>query len=235
MQTIRLYLGIIRDSIKGWRTVFVLHNLTLQEAHKEGENIVTFVFKSNRKFNYQAGQYGVWILKRWVNGKPARLFTVASPPEEGVVQLSTRISGTDFKQKLAKLMPGDTMWMFGPIGGFTLPKQLPREVVFAAGGIGITPIRALAKHIHDTSLPIESTLIHSGQDFYLYKDELEGYVTTAHFTTRTDFDAILSQVASTRPDAIFYISGPPKFVEAARKLLLQANVRHIKTDGFLGY
>ncbi len=235
MLTMRLYLGILRDSLKSFGKLFVLHHLTLQEVRPEGEDIKTFVFKSNKKLNYRAGQYGIWMQRRWVKGKPWRFFTVASAPEEGVVQLSTRISKSDFKQKLNELKPGGKMLMLGPIGEFTLPQPAPSEVVFVAGGIGVTPIRAISKYTSDASLPIKTTLIHSSRGYYLYKDELEKYVTKAYFTDRDSFEAILQQVAEQQPEAIFYLSGPPNFVESTRKLLLQKNVRHIKTDGFLGY
>jgi ferredoxin-NADP reductase len=235
MQTVQLYLGILRDSLKSFNKLFVVQRLTLREVRVEGEDIKTFVFKSNKDLNYQAGQYGIWVLKQWVKGKPFRLFTVASAPEEGVIQLSTRISKSDFKKKLNKLVPGDTLLMFGPIGEFSIPKQPSGDIVFVAGGIGVTPIRALSRHIRDASLPIKSILIHSGHDFYLYKRELEKYIDQPYFTTRDNFETTLNKVAKQQQNATFYLSGPPQFVAAARKLLLQANIRHIKTDGFLGY
>src|ERR1700722_7437672 len=122
MQTVQLYFGILRDSLKSFSKLFVIHHLTLQEVSIEGEDIKTFVFKSDKDLDYQAGQYGIWLLRRWVKGKPFRLFTVASAPEEGVMRLSTRISKSDFKQKLNKLVAGDKLLMFGPIGEFTIPK-----------------------------------------------------------------------------------------------------------------
>jgi ferredoxin-NADP reductase len=235
MQTIRLYFGILRDSLKSFNKLFVIHHLTLQKVRTEGEDIKTFVFKSNKDLDYRAGQYGIWMLKRWVKGKPFRLFTVASPPDEGVIQLSTRISKSDFKQKLNKLVPGDKLLMFGPIGEFTIPKQPPGDIVFVAGGIGITPIRAIAKHIRDASLPIKSILIHSSHDLYLYKAELEQYIDQTYFTTHDNFETTLDKVAKQQQNATYYLSGPPQFVESARKLLMQNNIRLIKTDGFLGY
>lgn len=235
MKTLQLYLGILRDAIKSFRKLFVIHRLTLLEVRDEGENIKTFIFKSNRRLNYAAGQYGIWFMPRFIKGKPGRLFTVASSPEEGIVQLSTRIGPSDFKQKLNRLNVGDTIFMEGPIGQFTLPEPLPQEIVFVAGGIGVTPIRAIAANIFNAQHPVKTTLIFSSSGTYLYKDELQKYVQNPHFTTRDTFDTTLNQVVSHQPRATFYVSGPPGFVESVNASLRKQGIKLIKTDAFLGY
>ncbi len=236
MQTAKIYLSILGDMLKGFRQLLTVHKLTLQEVIPEGENIKTFIFRSNKKLTYQPGQYGIWVLKRWVRGKPNRLFTVASPPEDGLVQLSTRISNSDFKQKLNQLKVGDRMIMFGPIGVFTLPKPPPKSIVLIAGGIGITPMRALAKHIHQQQLPVQTTLVHSANGFYLYQDEMARYTDQAFFVTRETFARTLDQaVQASDAQTIYYVSGPPAFVQEAEQQLKQRGVRDIKKDGFLGY
>ncbi|HSH55226.1 MAG TPA: FAD-dependent oxidoreductase [Candidatus Limnocylindrales bacterium] len=235
MKTLQLYLGILRDAIKSFGKLFVFHKLTLQEVRDEGENIKTFIFESNRKLDYKAGQYGIWFMPKFIKGKPGRLFTLASSPEEGIVQLSTRIGKTDFKQKLSRLKPGATVFMEGPIGQFTLPNPSPEAVVFIAGGIGITPIRALAVYVHDAELPVNTTLIHSADDFYLYKDEMKQYFHESHFVTRSDFETVLRQVAHDQANATFFLSGPPGFVESAHTILRKQGIKRIKTDAFLGY
>jgi ferredoxin-NADP reductase len=235
MQKMRSHLGVIRDLIKNFYKLFTPHFLTLKEIRNEGENIKTFIFTSDKKVKYDAGQYGVWFQKRWIFGKPWRLFSLASSPDEDTIQLSTHISNSDFKQKLNKTKIGNRILMFGAVGEFTLPKKMPKKVVFITGGIGITPIRSLVKNINKLSLPIKTTLIRSGREFYLYKNELEKLVNWAYYTTRDDFENILNQVIKQNKDAIFYLSGTPQFVESTRILLINKNINHIKIDSFLGY
>jgi len=235
MNTVRLYFGIIRDTIISFPRLFVIHNLTLLETCDEGDGTKTFIFKSNRKLKYLPGQYGIWMQKRWINGKPFRLFTVASAPEESVIQLTTYISETDFKQKLNKLKVGEKMLMIGPIGQFTLSKKIPQKTIFIAGGIGVTPVRSISRYIFDQSLKTKTTLIHSSRENYLFKDELIKYIDCTYFTTRDELVGIINAVINISSDTTFFISGPPKFVESTRKILKQRNIRHIKTDGFLGY
>jgi len=216
--------------------LLIPHTLTLRESYDEGEDIRTFIFDPARPVKYQAGQYGLWLQHRWVWGKPFRLFTVASPPSDGYIQLSTRIRRSDFKQKLNRMKPGDKLTLFGPIGFFVLPKQSPKHIVLIAGGIGVTPMHALAKEIHNRKLPIDITFIHSGDDFYLYQQEMQTYARAAHFVRHDNFAEVLEQtVAELHSQAMYYISGPPAFVIAAERQLKDLGVTRVHRDGFLGY
>lgn len=235
--TIRLYIGILRDSLKSFGRLFAFYRLTLVEIREESteEAIKTFVFRSNRKITFKAGQYGIWLATRPLLGKPGKLFTVASAPEEDLVQFTTHISNSAFKQYINRFKPGDTLLMEGPIGEFVLPNPLPEQVVLVAGGIGVTPFRALAKHVAANTLPVKMTLIHSARSFHLFKDELHPQMTEAYYVNREELSSTLREVATKQPKAIYYISGPPQFVTAARDELREHGIVHIKTDGFLGY
>ncbi len=235
MQTLRLYLGILRDMIKDFRQLFVIHKLTVTEVRHEKDDILTVVCTSNRPLTYRPGQYGTWFLNRWVSGKPGRLFSMASAPEEGVVMFSTRNGRTDFKRKLQRIVVGDRMYLTATVGQFTLPDELPIDTVFVAGGIGITPVRAMAKHIHARSLPTATTLIYSSNGSYLYEKELKQYVRATLFVNRETLPEALTSIASRKPNATYFVSGPPAFVDAARKQLRKKGAVCIKTDAFLGY
>jgi ferredoxin-NADP reductase len=234
--TLWFYLYVTWEAILGFRTVFRLNVLSLKEARKEGEDIKTFIFTPNKKVRFEAGQYGLWWMPKWIWGKPARLFTVAASPTEGTLQVSTRISGTDFKQKLAKLPLGGKIYMFGPIGRFTLGNSPPKLAVLVAGGIGVTPMRAISRFIRDTKTPVKLILIHSADGYYLFRKEFEKYVSEHHFVTRKTFPKTLKEIAGKADeDTRFYISGPPAFVVAAEQQLKQSGVINIRKDGFLGY
>ncbi len=237
MDFIRLNLAIGRDILKDLPSFLRLYTLTLKEVVNEGEDIKTFIFTSNKPIRFKAGQYSAWFMKQFIKGKPNHLFTIASAPSDNEYYLSTRISKSDYKQKLNKLKPGQQMLITGGIGQFTLPKKSPDRAVFIAGGIGITPFRALARRVKHHQLPVATTLIHSGRNFYLYKDELSQLVDKAVFTTRKTFEEDLTQAIKDNgtKKATYYVSGPPAFVNSASKILKQNKVKNIKRDGFLGY
>jgi ferredoxin-NADP reductase len=234
--TFWFYLQVTWDGLLGLKNLFRLHVLKLKEVHREGENIQTFIFTRPKKLKFEAGQYGLWMIPRWIWGKPARLFTIAASPTEDTLQVSTRISGTDFKQKLSKLPIGCKVYLMGPIGRFTLGKNPPSAAVLVAGGIGATPMRALATFVHDADVPTKLTLIHSADGFYLYQKEFEQKVSECHFVTKETFPKTLEEVAA-KADAgtPFYLSGPPGFVVFAEKSLKGFGKKNIHKDGFLGY
>jgi len=229
-------LYVLWEILLSLRGLFSLHVVRLKQTHHEGENIKTFVMSKPKRFNFEAGQYGLWFIPRMIWGKPVRLFTIAASPTEDTLQISTRISSTSFKQKLSALPLGSRVFMCGPLGKFTLGAQPPKEVVLVAGGIGVTPMRALSKFVHDTSAPVKVTLIHSADKFYLYQNQFKQNVPNCHFVTKATFAKTLEDVAKAAArDAVFYISGPPAFVVFAEAELRRHGKRRIKKDGFLGY
>lgn len=233
--TLRFLWAVTLDALKSFSGLFKIHTLTLTEVRPENENIKTFVFASNRKVVYQAGQYGVWLLPTFVKGKPGHLFTIASAPSENHLQLSTRISQSDFKQKLNALSVGSKVYMIGPIGQFVLSDE--KQAVLLAGGIGITPMRSIAlENARRGDNKTNLTLIHSADGNYLYKDEMHRAVGQTHFVTREQFEQTLETViASVGTEATYFVSGPPAFVVNTEKLLEKHAVRNVKKDGFLGY
>ncbi len=236
LNKLRFYLHDLGDVILGFPRLFVLHSLTLREVRKEGENIVTFVFSPKKKVNFDAGQYGLWFMPKFIRGKPWRLFTVAASPTEDTVQLSTRISQTDFKQQLSKLPLGSRVYMIGPIGRVVWGNVPPKNAVLVTGGIGATLMRTLSRYAYDLHLDTKVTLINSADGYYLYREEFERYLPECHFVTRQTFPGTLEEVARrVSPGTPFYISGPPAFVTAAEGRLRQLGRSNIKMDGFLGY
>ncbi|MEK7152584.1 MAG: FAD-dependent oxidoreductase [Patescibacteria group bacterium] len=234
--TLWFYLYVTWEMILSIKGLLSLHVLRLQETRDEGENIRTFIFAQPKKLQFRAGQYGLWCFPRMVWGKPYRLFTIAASPTENTLQISTRIGNSDFKQKLNKLPLGTRIFMFGPIGQFTLGKKPPKAAVLIAGGIGATPMRAIAKYVHEAGVQVDLTLIHSADGYYLYREEFEAYVPHAYFVTKETFGDTLTRVAHAADEqAVFYLSGPPAFVVFAERELKKLGKKRIKKDGFLGY
>ncbi len=235
-KTLWFYAYVGWEMLLDLKGLFTLHSLRLKEIRQEGENIKTFVFSQNKKAEFEAGQYGLWFMPKFIWGKPYRFFTVAASPTEDTLQISTRISNTDFKRKLAGLPVGSKVYMIGPIGRFVLGKKPPETAVLVAGGIGATPMRAIARFAYDTKAPVKLTLVHSADGYYLYQKEFEKYVPDCRFVTRDTFPQTLQEIAGKVPDDTpFYLSGPPAFVVSTEKVLKQLNRKNIRKDGFIGY
>ena len=83
----------------------------------------------------------------------ARTFTIASAPHEAELMIATRMRDTAFKRVLRAAPAGTPVTIDGPSGEMVLHDDAARPAVFLAGGIGITPFLAMARHAAHARLP----------------------------------------------------------------------------------
>ena len=116
-------------------------------------------------FAYRAGQNVDVTVPELKHPDPSgnkRTFTVANAPGYGGLLVATRVRGSGLKQTLVEAPLGLEVAVDGPYGSFTLP-QKPSEVVMLAGGVGITPFRAMIEDTLERSLDHTLSLIHSNR------------------------------------------------------------------------
>lgn len=220
--------------------------LTLAEHRIEESGIHTFIFTPARPLTWKAGQHALFTQpNRGVTGKKWRAFSVASAPHEGVIRIGTNIpdAPSDFKQKLLTLKPGDTIRMFGPFGEFHLSPKVKR-VVGIAGGIGITPFRALITDAIARKDVTPITLIYSARERHTYKEEFEVWtkdhpsITILYTYTPDEVTTALNALITAHGNtAHYFISGAPGMIEAMTTACRKKNVKqsHIINDPFKGY
>jgi ferredoxin-NADP reductase len=116
-------------------------------------------------FAYRAGQNVDVTVPELKHPDPSgnkRTFTVANAPGYGGLLVATRVRGSGLKKTLVEAPLGLEVAVDGPYGSFTLP-QKPSEVVMLAGGVGITPFRAMVEDTLERSLDHTLSLIHSNR------------------------------------------------------------------------
>lgn len=224
--------------------MFNKRTLVLQEIIRESENIYSFIFKPAVPCTWKAGQHGVFYFPHTkIKAKTWRAFSIASSPEESVIRISTIITEnpSDFKKQLLLLEQGDTLMMNGPFGEFHMSKKT-EQIVGIAGGIGITPFRALCKSIAEgSSTNVKLTLIYSAIGSYTYKKEFDilaqnPAIEIIYTTTPEEVNAVLhKQIALHSNNASYFVSGSPGMIGAIRKTLATNGITHIVSDPFKGY
>lgn len=220
--------------------------LVLQETIQESEEIFSFIFKPKGPLRWKAGQHGIFMFPfshAKVEGKFWRAFSIASSSHEGVVRISTIIKkegASSFKQNLKAMKTGDELIMHGPFGEFHTSHKVCR-IVGIAGGIGITPFRALTKDIASGVIAeTKLTLIYSAAT-YTFKEELETLakhpsIEIVYTQTPDEVNAALdAQIQLHGNSACYFISGSPGMIGAIRKSLKEKGVRNIVNDSFKGY
>jgi len=119
------------------------HQFTVQSVRPEAQGIVS-VFISGRGFDHlraEPGQFFRWrFLTRelWWQSHP---YSLSAMPQPDLMRITVKARG-DHSGSLANLKPGTRIIAEGPYGAFT-PSLTGRRVLFIAGGVGITPIRAM--------------------------------------------------------------------------------------------
>lgn len=103
-------------------------------------------------------------------------FTISSSPAQGPTRTSTIKHSGDFTATIGATRPGDRAVIQGPYGRFSYTLCAPDErYLFIAGGIGITPLMSMLRHMRDTGLDAEVLLIYGNrtEDDVVFREELE--------------------------------------------------------------
>ncbi len=218
--------------------------LIKQYVAKDGYQVFEFS-TAGMNLNWRPGQHGFFTIpEAKITGTTWRAFSVASVPSEGIVLLATRIPETpsSFKQAMLALKPGDHITMRGPYGWMYFQDATTPSVMIA-GGVGITPFRAMLKSLGEGS---ERTvhLVYSAQGEPLFNDELtqigekNSGVAIVHTSTIEDTTQKISDAVTHYGNGAYYfISGAPGMIKSVEANLVKQGIepKRIVTDSFRGY
>lgn len=213
-----------------------LYTLELLTRRLDYRQVETFEFRPREPIPFRAGQY-VHLVAPGAQVCPAmvRHMSVASSPRESTLTFSMDLnSKSEYKAAWMSLAIGDEVSLFGISGNFTLPWYLPlTPVVFLAGGIGITPVRSLVRHLHLTKSLRPWGLIHVGHH-HLYAEEWAEETGSIQKIGRHEVPRAMDHAVGNMPQALWFISGSRTFVEAMKAHLVQRQVPagRIKTEDF---
>ena len=127
----------------------------------EAENIISLFFKpaDGLDFNFIAGQY-VSVMLPSIVGR-SKCYTISSSPSEKLICLTIKRQG-EFSSALIDLNVGDKLVFNGPFGRF-FPEENCKDIVFIAGGIGITPFFSVIKDKVNCKIKPKMTLLCSNK------------------------------------------------------------------------
>lgn len=200
--------------------------LTLVSKTHEYDHVYTLAFEPETPFAFVPGQYVHLLAPASPPGREnVRHLSIASTPSEGALRFTFDLgSGSDYKKKFAALEVGGKAHLFKVKGEFVLGDPAPPRAVFLAGGLGITPSRALIRHIVDQRLGVDWRLAHVARGPFLYENELVALGGTQARVRRDGVDSLVTGWTVDWPDARWYVSGSGRFVEGMRELLTTLGV-----------
>ena len=139
---IALIIGSIFRTIKKIKEYFN-SNYYVYKTEKETKNIFSLILKpknKNKLMKFKAGQFCFLRINK--NKLHARHpFTISSSPEDNFLKFTIKIEGR-FTKTAEKIKVGEPICVDGPYGKFHT-KQNDENLIFIAGGVGITPFRSM--------------------------------------------------------------------------------------------
>ena len=223
------------------------HRLRVESVVSEAPGVLSVLIRGERLQSLRAepGQFFRWRFMTKGLFWSAHPYSLSAVPRPDLLRITVKAVGTG-SAALADLRPGTRVWAEGPYGALTASRRRRSKVMLIAGGVGITPLRALFETL--PARPGDLTLIyraHTTEDLAL-RDELEAIADArgarlfysvnlpngkraAKLTART-----LRKVAPDIAEHDVYVCGPPKMAEAAISALREAGVpgRQIHHESF---
>ncbi|MDD5194396.1 MAG: FAD-dependent oxidoreductase [Candidatus Omnitrophica bacterium] len=231
-------------------------NVKLKERIKRVLTIESFRFVPEEKIEFSAGQFAQVIFdeENKANKDLNKYLSFSCSPTKEYIELTKRLSESNFSKKLRALNAGDTVKLKLPMGACTL-KEGYEKICLLAGGIGITPVISIIEYIVDKKLHTDVVLFYSNRtEEIAFKKELDSWrsnhcnikiIYTVSSCQPKDSSCIFGVIdknlvlanVDQADKRIFFIFGPPAMVEAMKVMCLELGVKpqNIKTESFIGY
>ncbi|MCW2989695.1 MAG: ferric reductase [Solirubrobacterales bacterium] len=223
------------------------HRLRVDEVVTEAPGVAS-IYISGRHLGHlgaRAGQFFIWRFLAagvWWESHP---FSLSAAPHGQRLRITVKASG-DYSARLAAIPPGTRVIADGPFGRFTAAARRHERLALIAGGIGITPIRAL---LDDLPAADDVTVVYRAlaADDVVFRGELDALAAargvTVHYVLGDHREAASAELLSaTHLEALVpglrdhdvFLCGPPGMVAAIRRTLHEARVprRNIHLEEF---
>jgi ferredoxin-NADP reductase len=130
--------------------------------------------KKNQITQFKPGQF--FHIKNPTYQKPheTRAFSITTTPTTSEhLAICVKTYGP-WTENLLKKKNGDSVWLFGPMGAFTMKNDIT-NAIFIAGGVGITPILSMLQSLEERKHTLPVTLIYANKspDAILKKEYVE--------------------------------------------------------------
>lgn len=162
--------------IRPWRLSRRPYEVT--EVKTEAENVWTVKMSpgKQKRFDYIPGQFQfiTFLRNRGLPEEEHHWTISSSPTQEGFVASTIKALG-DFTSTIGETQPGDKAVIHAPFGRFSyLFHPDEKELVFIAGGVGITPLMSMLRYMRDKKENIPVTLLYGSPDkkSVVFYDEL---------------------------------------------------------------
>jgi predicted ferric reductase len=124
------------------------HRLKVAAIVPESDDVVSIHMTGRHldQLQARAGQFFIWRFLGWNRWWQANPFSLSAAPDGRSLRLTAKASGTT-SAGLRHMPIGTRVFAEGPYGAFTALHRTRSATLLIAGGVGITPIRALLEEL----------------------------------------------------------------------------------------
>jgi ferredoxin-NADP reductase len=223
----------------------VLGRLTWQvgnvvETVDETDRAKTIVLDVPGWPGHRAGQHVDVRLTAEDGYQAQRSYSIASAPGDPVAITVERLPDGEVSPYLVdELRPGDGLELRGPIGGyFVWDESLGGPLQLIAGGSGVVPLMAMARHRSNVGSDVPARLLYSSRtiDDVIYRSELGRLATSGFevvhtltraqprgwtgYARRIDRELLAAEVFAPEAEPRTFVCGSTPFVEAVASELV---------------
>jgi predicted ferric reductase len=222
------------------------HRLRVAAVVPEGPDVFSVHVTGHRleELGAEPGQFFLW---RFMTGRgwwQAHPFSLSAPPTVAGLRFTVKVAG-DHTSWMQRMRPGTRVAAEGPYGALTARRRTKSQVLLVAGGIGMTPLRALFETLPAKPGHLSFVYRVSDEREIVLKDELEelarqkaarlAYVVAPRDTRPDPLRA--DRLRKAVPDLVHhdvYVCGSPGFTDGVVEQLHKAGVprRQIHTEQF---
>ena len=211
------------------------HGLRVDQVIVEAPGVVSVIISGHalERLSAEGGHFFNWRFAQAGHFWLQHPYSLSAAPTSNRLRITVKDLG-DHSRDLIHLKPGVRVFMEGPYGAFTKNRATRKHVLLVGGGVGITPVRAIAEEFGNTA-QIDLIYRASNEDELMLKDELDqlaaqsGGAMRVHYLVGSRYQHPINakQIAKVAPrfaDSDIYVCGPEGLVEAVRKAAREVGV-----------
>jgi predicted ferric reductase len=221
------------------------HRLRVVDVTVEGPGIVSLHIGGRKleRLRARAGQFFTWRFLARGHWWTAHPFSLSQAPDGQSLRITVKALG-DHTAAVARIPIGTRVAVEGPFGTFTESSRRSSKLLLLAGGIGITPVRALMERARGDVVVLYRALTEAD---VVFRDELEALADRrglelhylvgdhaaedgAHLLTPQHLRALVPDIA----ERDVYVCGPPAMTDVAVQNAREAGAsrRRIRAERF---
>jgi predicted ferric reductase len=202
--------------------------------------------------SFEAGQFA-WITTEspFIFRENPFSFSISSEARDNLIGFTIKELG-DFTSTIKELSPGETVYVDGPYGNFSMDEHHYKDIIFIAGGIGSAPVMSMLRTFADRGCDRHLTFFYGNPTWesIIYREELAEIeekidLNLVHVLERPPEDwqgekgfinanVLKRNLPENYKDCTFFLCGPLPMIEAVERALhsLEVPLRHIHSEQY---